>query len=440
MTNRRSFLQLAGSSLAFPFVARTSWAQSSPNERVQHASFGGGGMAMTDLQKIAKHRSVDVRAIAEIDPQRREKAGNHFKEARVYADWREMLEKEGDELDTVNVSTPDHMHASMAMQSMKRGIHIYGQKPLTHGVAESRVLTEYARKKKLITQMGIQCHSMKEYRTAVRLVHDGAIGKLVEAHSFSDKTWGDPNPKPDRKDPVPEGLDWDQWVGPAPYHDYIKGYYHPGNWRKRLDYGGGTFGDMGCHIYDPTFKALGLTYPISLKSVGSSPNEHNWGVDAVVEYQFPQTPYSEGKVLPVTWYDGSARPPARVLSLLEGKPLPKQGSVIIGTEGVMLLPHLGMPSLYPQKKFEKFVIRPEPGTNHWHDFIDAVRGVKEMPSANFDYSGPLTETILLGGIASHFPGESLLWNAEKLEFSGHADATAFVQREYREGWSIQGLG
>jgi predicted dehydrogenase len=262
----------------------------------------------------------------------------------------------------------------------------------------------------------------------------------VEAHSFSDKTWGDPNPKPDRKDPVPEGLDWDQWVGPAPYHDYIKGYYHPGNWRKRLDYGGGTFGDMGCHIYDPTFKALGLTYPISLKSVGSSPNEHNWGVDAVVEYQFPQTPYSEGKVLPVTWYDGSARPPARVLSLLEGKPLPKQGSVIIGTEGVMLLPHLGMPSLYPQKKFEKFVIRPEPGTNHWHDFIDAVRGVKEMPSANFDYSGPLTETILLGGIASHFPGESLLWNAEKLEFSGHADATAFVQREYREGWSVQGLG
>jgi len=129
-------------------------------------------MAMKDLRNIAKHTQVDVRAIAEIDPQRREKAGNQFKEARVYADWREMLEKEGDELDTVNVSTPDHMHASMAMQSMQRSIHIYGQKPLTHGVAESRVLTEYARKKKLITQMGIQCHSMKEYRTAVRLVHE----------------------------------------------------------------------------------------------------------------------------------------------------------------------------------------------------------------------------------------------------------------------------
>jgi predicted dehydrogenase len=351
-----------------------------------------------------------------------------------------MLEKEGDELDTVNVSTPDHMHASMAMKSMQRGFHVYGQKPLTHGVAESRALTEYARKKKLITQMGIQCHSMKEYRTAVRLVHDGAIGKLVEAHSFSSKSWGDPDPKPNRNDPVPEGLDWDQWVGPAPYNEYLKGYYHPGKWRKRLDYGGGTFGDMGCHIYDPTFKALGLTYPISLRSTGPSPNEHNWGVDAVIEYLFPKTSFSKGSTLPVTWYDGSARPPARVASLLEGKSLPKQGSVIIGTEGVMLLPHLGMPSLYPQKKFKEFIIKPERGTNHWHDFIDAVKGVKPLPSANFDYAGPLTETVLLGGIASHFPGEKLIWEAEEMKFIDHPKATSLVQRKYRDGWSVPGLG
>lgn len=440
MINRRNFIQLASSSLAFPFIARTSWAQGSPNSRISHASFGGGGMAMTDLRSIAKHSQVDVCAIAEIDPQRRIMAGSQFKQATVYADWREMLDKEGHKLDTVNVSTPDHMHASMAMKSMQCGIHVYGQKPLTHGVAESRALTEYARKKKLITQMGIQCHSMKEYRTAVRLVHDGAIGKLVEAHSFSDKTWGDPDPKPNRKDPVPEGLDWDQWVGPAPYNEYLKGYYHPGKWRKRLDYGGGTFGDMGCHIYDPTFKALGLTYPISLKSAGPSPNEHNWGVDAVIEYLFPKTSFSKGSTLPVTWYDGSARPPARVVSLLEGKKLPKQGSVIIGTEGVMLLPHLGMPSLYPQKKFKEFIIKPERGTNHWHDFIDAARGVKPLPSANFDYAGPLTETVLLGGIASHFPGEKLIWEAEEMKFTDHSKATSLVQRKYRDGWSVPGLG
>ncbi len=440
MNTRRSFIRLASSSLVFPYVAKTSWAESSPANRLNHASFGGQGMAAMDLRKIASHSNVTVRAIAEIDPGRRQKTQTQYKDAKVYADWREMMEKEGDSLDTVNVSTPDHVHASQAMRAMQKGIHVYGQKPLTHGVAESRALTEYASKNKIVTQMGIQCHSTQEYRTAVRIVHDGIIGKLVEAHSFSDKTWGDPDPKPDRKDEVPSGLDWDQWVGPAPYHDFIKGYYHPGKWRKRLDYGGGTFGDMGCHIYDPTFKALGLTYPISLRSEGPVPNKYNWAVDAVVHYLFPKTPYSEGNQLPVTWYDGATRPPSRVTSLLEGKPLPKQGSVIVGTEGVMLLPHLGMPSLYPQKKFEKFKLPVVQGSNHWHDFIDAVLGKKSLPSANFTYAGPLTETILLGGIASRFRGEELKWDAAKLEFTGHAQASSFVRRKYRTDWEVEGLG
>ena len=247
--------------------------------------------------------------------------------------------------------------------------------------------------------MGIQCHSTQEYRTAVQIVHDGIIGKLVEAHSFSGKTWGDPNPRPDQKDPVPAGLDWDQWVGRL-FNDYIKGYYHPGNWRKRLDYGGGTFGDMGCHIYDPTFKALGLTYPISLRSEGPAPNQHNWALDAVVHYLFPKTPYSEGSQLQVTWYDGATRPPSSVTALLEGKPLHKQGSVIVGTEGWSFTPSWDAKFVHPQKKFEKVKLPVVRGSSHWHDFIDAVLGKKPLPSANFDYAGPLTETILLGGIAS----------------------------------------
>ena len=440
MNTRRSFIRLASSSIVFPYVAKSSWAEASPANRLNHASFGGQGMAARDLRSIATHPSISVRAIAEIDPVRRKKAEAQFKDAKVYSDWREMLEKEGESLDTANVSTPDHMHAAQAMLAMQKGIHIYGQKPLTQGVGESRALTEYAHKNKIVTQMGIQCHSTQEYRTAVQIVHDGIIGKLVEAHSFSHKTWGDPNPRPDQKDPVPAGLDWDQWVGPAPFNDYIKGYYHPGNWRKRLDYGGGTFGDMGCHIYDPTFKALGLTYPISLRSEGPAPNQHNWALDAVVHYLFPKTPYSEGIQLPVTWYDGAARPPSRVSSLLEGKPLPKQGSVIVGTEGVMLLPHLGMPSLYPQKKFKKIKLPVVQGTNHWHDFIDAALGKKPLPSANFNYAGPLTETILLGGIASRFKGEELKWDADKLEFSGHSQASSFVRRKYRSGWEVKGLG
>lgn len=397
-------------------------------------------MAGSDLGQIKNHPNVKIGAIAEIDPNRRRQARQRFKEANVYADWREMLEKEGKHLDSVNVSTPDHMHASMGMSSMQLGLHVYGQKPLTHGVAESRALTEFAKKEKLVTQMGIQIHSSKEYRTAVKIVHDGIIGKIVQAHSFSGKRWGDANPRPDRKDPVPQGFDWNAWIGPAPFEDYIKGYYHPSQWRKRLNYGTGTFGDMGCHIYDPTFKALGLTYPISLKSEGPVPNQDNWGYNAKIHYIFPKTAYSEGKNLPVSWYDGSARPSEEVTDLLDGKKLPSQGSVIIGTKGTMLLPHVGMPSLYPRKKFADHKIELVEGTNHWYEFIEAVRGTGPKPSANFEYAGPLSETILLGGIATRFKDETLIWDAPSLSFKGNSKATSLISREYRKGWEIKGLG
>ena len=440
MITRRNSLKTFAGSITFPYLAQTSWAKSPPSETVNHASFGGGGMAGSDLGQIKSHPMVKIRAIAEIDPVRRRQAEQRFKETNVYADWREMLDKEAKYLDCVNVSTPDHMHACMGMSAMQQGLHVYGQKPLTHDVPESRALTEYAKDNKLITQMGIQIHSSKEYRTAVKIVHDGVIGKIVHAHSFSGKRWGDSNLRPDRKDPVPKGLDWDAWIGPAPFEDFIKGYYHPGQWRKRLNYGTGTFGDMGCHIYDPTFKALGLTFPTSLRSEGPVPNKDNWGFDAKIHYIFPKTQYSEGTNLPVTWYDGSARPPKEVTDLLEGKKLPSQGSVIIGTKGVMLIPHVGMPSLYPQKKFTDHKMEVVQGTNHWHEFIDAVRGEGPEPSANFKYSGPLSETILLGGIATRFKNETLQWDAPTLSFKDNADATALVSRKYRKDWKVNGLG
>jgi predicted dehydrogenase len=440
MFRRRNSLKVLAGSIAFPYLTQSSWAKSPPSETVHHASFGGMGMAGSDLGQIKNHPNVKIGAIAEIDPNRRRQARQRFKEANVYADWREMLEKEGKHLDSVNVSTPDHMHASMGMSSMQLGLHVYGQKPLTHGVAESRALTEFAKKEKLVTQMGIQIHSSKEYRTAVKIVHDGIIGKIVQAHSFSGKRWGDANPRPDRKDPVPQGFDWNAWIGPAPFEDYIKGYYHPSQWRKRLNYGTGTFGDMGCHIYDPTFKALGLTYPISLKSEGPVPNQDNWGYNAKIHYIFPKTAYSEGKNLPVSWYDGSARPSEEVTDLLDGKKLPSQGSVIIGTKGTMLLPHVGMPSLYPRKKFADHKIELVEGTNHWYEFIEAVRGTGPKPSANFEYAGPLSETILLGGIATRFKDETLIWDAPSLSFKGNSKATSLISREYRKGWEIKGLG
>ena len=237
---------------------------------------------------------------------------------------------------------------------------------------------------------------------------------------------------------MPDGLNWDNWIGPAPYTDYIKGYYHPGQWRKRLDYGTGTFGDMGCHIYDPVCKALGLTYPISLKSTGPKPNKDNWGFDAKIHYTFPNTPYSADKTLPVTWYDGGARPPKEVQALLEGSKLPGQGSIVIGTKGTMLIPHVGHPQLFPKKDFADFKIEKVSAVNHWHSFIDAARG-EGNASANFDYSGPLSETVLLGGVATRFPGETLKWEAEQLAFAGNEKATSLIRKTYRKGWEVEGL-
>ena len=180
------------------------------------------------------------------------------------------------------------MHGPIAMSALQLGKHVYCQKPLTHDLFETRQLTQVARQKKLATQMGIQIHSSREYVTAVRLVQDGAIGKVKEVHTWSNKKWGDMSARPDRSDPVPEGFDWDFWLGVCAERPFIgNAYYHPGNWRKRLDFGTGTFGDMGCHIYDPVFKSLELTAPLSVRSEGPTPNQWNWAINAVIHYVFP---------------------------------------------------------------------------------------------------------------------------------------------------------
>ena len=357
--------------------------------------------------------------------------------ARLYSDWRELFDKEK-ELNSVNVSTPDHMHAAIAMSALNRGLHVYCQKPLTHDIYETRRLTEVARRKKVVTQMGIQIHSNAEYRLAVRLIQDGAIGKVKEVHTWSSKKWGDASPMPDRADAVPPGFDWDRWVGVCAARPFIGGgWYHPGNWRKRLDFGTGTFGDMGCHIYDPVFKALALTAPVSVRSEGPVPNSHSWATDAVIRYVFPGTPYSEGRTVNVTWYDGDRRPEAEIVALAGGK-LPDQGSVFLGTKGVMVLPHVARPKLLPADNFKDYPVPEVRGENHWHQFVEAIRG-NGKTRANFDYSGPLTESVLLGSVATRFPRTTLEWNAKKLKFTNVKEANQFVRRAYRKGWEVSGL-
>jgi hypothetical protein len=373
----------------------------------------------------------------------------------------------------VNVSTPDHMHAPIAMSAMQLGKHVYCQKPLAHEIYEVRRLAEMAHEKKLVSQMGIQIHSDTAYRMAVKFVQEGVIGKIKEVHSWSNKKWGDPAPLPTSNDPVPEWLDWNLWLGVCAERPFVgNGYYHPSNWRKRLDFGTGTFGDMGCHIYDPVFNALAVTSPVSLRSEGPAPSATNWAVNALIHYTFGGTRFTEGPTVKVIWYDGDQKPPKEIQELLKVDPitaaqaapapaeaagskkgrkrdaapkiqgefreLPSQGSIFIGTKGVMLLPHIAKPELYPDHQFKDFVFPKLEQQNHYTQFAEACLG-RGKTSASFDYSGPLTEAVLLGGVATRFPQKELAWNGPALKFTNSSEATQLLRRAYRKGWEVKGL-
>jgi predicted dehydrogenase len=436
--NRRTFLRTTSlSALAAPWIT-SGWLRAAPSGRVRHASFGANGMALADITSLTRHSAVDLVAVADVDLSRTAEVRQQFPNAKVYQDWRELLDKEKD-LDSVNVSTPDHMHAPIAMRALQLDKHVYCQKPLTHDLYESRQLTRVARQRGLVTQMGIQIHSGTEYRTAVQRIQELRIGKILEVHTWSGKKWGDPDPMPERQDPVPEGLDWNLWIGVCEPRPFIgEGWYHPGNWRKRLDFGTGTFGDMGCHIYDPVFAALALTAPLSVRSTGPAPNEHSWAINARIEYVFPHTPFTEGRTVKVTWYDGDERPPRDVTAVLGELEVPDQGSIFLGTQGAMLLPHIGRPVLLPEKDHDNDYLPRVPGDDHWRQFVEAILG-NGSAAANFDYSGPLTEAVLLGSVASRFPQTTLAWDAAALKFTNETAANKFVRRSYRQGWEVRDL-
>lgn len=435
---RRAFLKRMTVAGIFAPIISESLFSAAPSGTIYHASVGGGGMAASDLESITHHGFVKLVAVADVEPARAQRWKEQFPDVKIYEDWREMLEKEK-QIDTVNVSTPDHMHAPAAMSAMQLGKHVYVQKPLTHDIYETRRLTEVARQKKLVTQMGIQIHSTYEYRVAVRLIQDGVIGKIKEVHSWSNKKWGDPEPLPNRTDPVPAGLNWDLWLGVCAQRPFIGGgYYHPANWRKRLDFGTGTFGDMGCHIFDPVFKALELTAPLSVRSEGPAPNKWNWAINAKIKYVFPGTKYTDGKTINIVWYDGDERPDKEIQALVGPNPIPGQGSIFIGTKGVLLLPHIARPQLFPTDQFKDFVLPKVETANHYTQFLEAVRG-KGSTWAGFNYSGPLTESVLLGSVATHFPQTTLEWDAKGLRFRNLKEANQYIKRQYRKGWEVKGL-
>lgn len=440
MNNRRSFIKTSAAAAGTVPLFNIGVAGASPNEKLNLASFGASGKAGSDIGMLNRTGWVNLVAVAEVDDTRTEKIRKNYPNTRIYKDWRELLEKEGDKLDAVSISTPDHMHASIAIPAMKMGLHVFDQKPLAHNLYETRRMTEIAKETGVVTQMGIQLASSTYERLAVQMVKDGVIGKVKEVHMFCHKGWGDSTPRPDRTEPVPDTLDWDLWCGVGPQAGYIGDkYYHPGGWRKRLDYGCGTLGDMGCHIFSPMFGALDLRAPISVQSLGGVPNEYNWALDEKFEYIFPGNALTAGKTVKVTWYDGKQRPPKEFNEMF-GEKMPKQGNIFVGTDGILLAPHMQLPVPYPREKYAEYRYPKLPPRDHYKDFVNAARGEAVKPIADFvDYAGPLTETVLQGGLASRFPNEVLKWDAAKLRFTNNVDANQFIKREYRKGWEIEGL-
>jgi predicted dehydrogenase len=438
MTRRKALKQLGAAALGAPFVIK-GYAAAPPSEILNHASFGAGGMASSDIGSLTASKHLRLVAVADVDRNRADQIRKRFPNVRFYQDWRELLDKEKD-LHSVNVSTPDHMHAPITMRAMQQGLHVYTQKPLTQAIYEARQLTRVARERKLVSQMGIQIHSHEVHRTVVALVQGGAIGKVREVHSWSGKHWGDRNPRPDRKDPVPAGLDWNGWLGVAAERPYIGGnptYYHPGNWRKRLDFGTGTFGDMGCHILDPVFTALALTGPRSVRAESGAANADSWGLDCQVQYIFPGTKVTADR-LTLHWYDGDRRPPANVRALIGKRELNDQGSIYIGSDGVLYSPYIARPILLPEEKFRDYKFPTPGGQNHYLQFVEACRG-NGTTSTSFDYSGPLTESVLLGCLSTRFQKATLEWDAAKLTVTNNKEANALVRRRYRKGWEVNGL-
>jgi predicted dehydrogenase len=434
-TDPRITRRVALGALAAPFVFR-HYVRAAPSETLHHASFGADGMAWSDIGSLSASKHLKVVAVAEVDESRLANVKKRFPDVRAYRDWRQLLDKEKD-LHSVNVSTPDHMHAPITMRAMQRGLHVYTQKPLTQTIFEARQLAKVAADKKVVSQMGIQIHSHQVHRTVVAIIQSGAIGRVAEVHSWSGKQWGDRNPRPNRTDPVPPGLDWNGWLGVAAERPYIAGYYHPGNWRKRLDFGTGTFGDMGCHILDPVFTALALTAPTSVRSEGDAPNTDSWGLDTLVRYTFPGTAYAADG-LTLTWYNGKLVPPAAVASRAGTDKLSDQGSIYVGTQGVLYSPYISAPRLLPVEKFRNAKLPKVGGENHYLQFVEACRG-HGSTSTPFSYSGPLTESVLLGCLATRFPKATLQWDAARMQVTNEATANQFVRREYRTGFEVEGL-
>lgn len=439
--NKREFLKNAAALSSLAMMPVESWAFSA-DKRLRTAHIGLGGMGQADLASISIHSNVDVVALCDVDSSVLAEVSSKFPNAKTYKDYRVMLKEMSKDIDAVIVSTPDHTHAPASMMAMEMNKPVYCQKPLTHYVKEARAMDKIAKDKKLVTQMGIQVHSFYDYKLATLLIQSGIVGKVHTVRAWSPKNWGYNGPMPETGDPVPSNLDWNLWQGTSAERPYKNGFYHPGNWRKLVDFGCATLGDMGVHIFDTPYNALQLDVPRTITTNCRKPNGFGYPEKNMVTYEFPGTKYT-ADTLKWVWYDGVGADKQREdLMLPDGADLHDQGAMFIGEKGRLYLPHFQvLPKLIVDGVYKEIDVTPfklggpvgdysSESHKHYHEFVDACLG-KGATSAPFSYASRLTETILLGVIAGRFPNKTLHWDAKKAQFA-EEDANQYLGGIYRK--------
>ncbi len=464
-TTRRSFLKQAlttgvalGAAGAFGCrtVGKTPRAVGAPPEaegpgepppakkypELRVACIGTGGIGGFHLEN-ALELGVTVPCFCDVDTSRQAKFAEAYPQARTYQDYRRMFDREHKNFDAVMIGAPDHHHFPATMMAMQLGKHVYTQKPLTHTPWEARQLTLAAQRyPKLVTQMGNQGHALEGWRIVVEWIQSGALGEIVETHTWTDRPiWPQNIERPEGEDPVPPNLDWDCWLGPAPTRAFKEKVYHPFNWRGWWDFGCGALGDMACHTMDGIFWALEPGYPTSVEPVTYGLfNDETYPKASVVRWQFPRR--GRRRAFTATWYDGGLQP--QIPPELEfGRRLTPTGNLFIGTKASLLVQgdYGESPRIFPESKMKEIGRPPkklERSPGHVREWVMACVG-EQPPSfarANFLYSGPMAETVLLGNIAIKL-GRRLDWNGEKFEFTNVAQANPLLTKEYREGWRIK---
>ncbi|MCB1227461.1 MAG: Gfo/Idh/MocA family oxidoreductase [Verrucomicrobiales bacterium] len=438
-------------------------------EKPALAGIGSGGKGRADLlgsenagcQVAALADVVDATRLSTTDKRLRSVAEmrDRYSQVPFYRDYREMLADMGDKIDAVTVSTPDHHHFHAAYFAMKAGKHVYCQKPLTHGLWEARKLAELAAETGVKTQMGNQAHAQDHMRRCVELIRAGVVGKVLEIHAWTNRPiWPQGFAQRPAPEPVPDWMDWEQWIGPAPFVEYSP-LIAPFAWRGWWDYGCGALGDMACHIMDMGWWAMMPDAPLSVSAEQSGGTELSPPISSKITWQFGPGEYGSSRGFKFHWYDGYTQahfdpdtwalvkesedynhPDERVL---EGESFKNFGSVIVGEFGKLFFNRTRqawvLKSTYKVDGFQW----PEPSIprareqDNYLEWIDAIEGRVQRGQSDFSHAGPFTETILLGTLAQRLPGEVLEWDAPNLAIKGRPELASWIHREYRPGWEIQ---